>query len=101
MQRVAQKIRHFVLLTAIGVTDPAIIPFNKATKGCAGLAIQGRGLSARQRPELHHRQAGWTRQSTRPVKQGLRIEQGDNWRPLLRSTLSRDDLALVLIESLA
>jgi hypothetical protein len=30
----------------------------------------------------------------------LRIEQGDNWRPLLRSTLSRDDLALVLIESL-
>ncbi len=33
-------------------------------------------------------------------KQGLRIEQGDHWRPLLRSTLSRDDLALVLIESL-
>jgi hypothetical protein len=33
-------------------------------------------------------------------EQGLLIEQGDNWRPLLRSTLSRDDLALVLIECL-
>ena len=33
-------------------------------------------------------------------QKGLRLEQGDDWRPLLRSTLSRDDLALVLIESL-
>jgi uncharacterized protein YbjT (DUF2867 family) len=30
----------------------------------------------------------------------LRIEQGDRWQPLLRSTLSRADLAQVLVEAL-
>ncbi len=95
---VAEKIRHFVLLTAIGVTDPAH-PFNKATKGALGWRLKG---------EDYLRASGLSYTIVRPGglvnqpagQQGLRIEQGDNWRPLLRSTLSRDDLALVLIESL-
>jgi uncharacterized protein YbjT (DUF2867 family) len=95
---VAEKIRHFVLLTAIGVTDPAH-PFNKATKGALGWRLKG---------EDYLRASGLSYTIVRPGglvnqpagQQGLRIAQGDNWRPLLRSTLSRDDLALVLIESL-
>lgn len=94
----AAKVRHFVLLTAIGVTDPAH-PFNKATKGALGWRLKG---------EDYLRASGLSYTIVRPGglvnqpagQQGLRIEQGDNWRPLLRSTLSRDDLALVLIESL-
>jgi uncharacterized protein YbjT (DUF2867 family) len=95
---VAEKVSHFVLLTAIGVSDPAH-PFNKATKGALGWRLKG---------ENYLRASGLSYTIVRPGglvnqpagQQGLRIEQGDNWRPLLRSTLSRDDLALVLIESL-
>lgn len=94
----AQKVRHFVLLTAIGVTDPDH-PFNKATKGALGWRLKG---------EDYLRASGLSYTIVRPGglvndpagQKGLRIEQGDHWRPLLRSTLSRDDLALVLIESL-
>lgn len=94
-----EGVRHFVLLTAIGVTDPEH-PFNKATKGA---------LEWRYKGEEHLRASGLDYTIVRPAglqdrpagEQGLRIEQGDNWKPLLRSTLSRDDLALVLIESLA
>ena len=94
----AQKVRHFVLLTAIGVTDPDH-PFNKATKGALGWRLKG---------EDYRRASGLSYTIVRPGglvndpagQKGLRIEQGDHWRPLLRSTLSRDDLALVLIESL-
>lgn len=94
----AQNVRHFVLLTAIGVTDPGH-PFNKATKGALGWRLKG---------EDYLRASGLGYTIVRPGglvnepagKTGLRIEQGDHWRPLLRSTLSRDDLALVLIESL-
>ncbi len=35
-----EKVRHFVLLTAIGVTDPDH-PFNKATKGALGWRLKG------------------------------------------------------------
>lgn len=95
---VAENVSHFVLLTAIGVTDPAH-PFNKATRGALGWRLKG---------EDHLRASGLGYTIVRPGglvnqpagQQGLRIEQGDQWRPLLRSTLSRDDLALVLIESL-
>jgi uncharacterized protein YbjT (DUF2867 family) len=95
---VAEKVSHFVLLTAIGVTDPAH-PFNKATKGALGWRLKGEDyLRASGLSYTIVRPGGLVNQ---PVgEQGLRIEQGDNWRPLLRSTLSRDDLALVLIESL-
>jgi len=95
---VSEKVQQFVLLTAIGVTDPAH-PFNKATKGALGWRFKG---------EEYLRASGLTYTIVRPGglvnepagQKGLRLEQGDNWRPLLRSTLSRDDLALVLIESL-
>ena len=95
---VDEGVRHFVLLTAIGVTDPKH-PFNKATKGA---------LEWRYKGEKHLRASGLDYTIVRPAglqdrpagKQGLKIEQGDDWKPLLRSTLSRDDLALVLIESL-
>jgi len=95
---VGEGVRHFVLLTAIGVTDPKH-PFNKATKGA---------LEWRYKGEQHLRASGLDYTIVRPAglqdrpagEQGLRIEQGDDWKPLLRSTLSRDDLALVLIESL-
>ena len=94
----ARNVSHFVLLTAIGVTDPDH-PFNKATKGALGWRLKG---------ENYLRASGLSYTIVRPGglvnepagKQGLRIEQGDHWRPLLRSTLSRDDLALVLTESL-
>jgi uncharacterized protein YbjT (DUF2867 family) len=94
----SEKVRHFVLLTAIGVTDPAH-PFNKATKGALGWRLKG---------EDYLRASGLSYTIVRPGglvnqpagQQGLRLEQGDNWRPLLRSTLSREDLALVLIEAL-
>lgn len=93
-----ERVQQFVLLTAIGVTDPDH-PFNKATKGALGWRLQG---------EDYLRASGLTYTIVRPGglvnepagQKGLRLEQGDNWRPLLRSTLSRDDLALVLIESL-
>jgi len=93
-----EKVQHFVLLTAIGVTDPAH-PFNKATNGALGWRLKG---------EDYLRASGLTYTIVRPGglvnepagQKGLRLEQGDHWRPLLRSTLSRDDLALVLIESL-
>lgn len=94
----AEGVEHFVLLTAIGVTDPAH-PFNKATKGALEWRFKG---------EEHLRDSGLAYTIARPAglvnrpagEQGLLIEQGDNWRPLLRSTLSRDDLAQVLIECL-
>lgn len=95
---VREKVDRFVLLTAIGVTDPAH-PFNKATKGALGWRFKG---------EEYLRASGLAYTIVRPGglvnepagQKGLRLEQGDHWRPLLRSTLSRDDLALVLIESL-
>jgi len=95
---VREKVRQFVLLTAIGVTDPDH-PFNKATKGALGWRFKG---------EEYLRASGLTYTIVRPAglvnepagQKGLRLEQGDAWRPLLRSTLSRDDLALVLIEAL-
>ncbi len=95
---VRAKVEQFVLLTAIGVTDPAH-PFNKATKGALGWRFKG---------EEYLRASGLTYTIVRPGglvnepagQKGLRFEQGDIWRPLVRSTLSRDDLALVLIESL-
>lgn len=89
---------HFVLLSAIGVTDPEH-PFNKATRGALEWRFKG---------EEHLRNSGLTYTIVRPAglvnrpaaEQGLIIEQGDNWQPLLRSTVSRDDLSQVLIESL-
>lgn len=91
-------VRQFVLLTAIGVTDPAH-PFNKATKGALGWRLKGED-SVRQSgvPYTIVRPGGLV--NTPAGQAGVRFEQGDNWRPLLRSTLSRGDLAQVLIATL-
>lgn len=95
---VAAGVRHFVLLTAIGVTDPAH-PFNKATRGALEWRFKG---------EEYLRQSGLSYTIVRPAglvnepggQLGIRIAQGDDWRPVLRSTLSRADLARVLVASL-
>jgi uncharacterized protein YbjT (DUF2867 family) len=94
----AEGVRHFVLLTAIGVTDPEH-PFNKATKGALEWRYKGEQyLRGSGLPYTIVRPAGLV---NRPAgEQGLLIEQGDNWRPFLGKTLSRDDLAQVLIASL-
>ena len=89
------EIEHFVLLTAIGVTDKNH-PFNKATKGA---------LEWRYKGEEYLRGSGLNYTIVRPGgltnnpagEQGVLIAQGDEWRKFLRSPLSRDDLALVLI----
>jgi uncharacterized protein YbjT (DUF2867 family) len=95
---VAGKVEQFVLLTAIGVTDPAH-PFNKATKGALGWRFKGEEyLRASGLPYTIVRPAGLVNEPA--GQKGLRLEQGDVWRPLLRSTLSRDDLAVVLVEAL-
>ncbi len=95
----AAGVKHFVLLTAIGVTDPTH-PFNKATGGALEWRFKG---------EEYLRASGLSYTIVRPAglqdrpagEQALVIQQGDQWRPLLRSALSREDLALVLIESLS
>ncbi|MDJ0926557.1 MAG: SDR family oxidoreductase [Gammaproteobacteria bacterium] len=95
---VDERVEHFVLLTAIGTTDPKH-PFNKATKGALEWRFKG---------EEHLRQSGLSYTIVRPAglqdrpagEQAVIIAQGDNWKPFLRSTLSRDDLSLALIESL-
>jgi uncharacterized protein YbjT (DUF2867 family) len=94
----AAGVRRFVLLTAIGVTDKEH-PFNKATRGALEWRFKG---------EQYLRASGLDYTIVRPGglidapagKQGVRLAQGDDWKPVLRATLSRDDLALVLIETL-
>jgi len=95
---VREDVAQFVLLTAIGVTDPAH-PFNKATKGALTWRFRGEEyLRASGIPYTIVRPAGLVNEPA--GQKGLRLEQGDVWRPLLRSTLSRDDLAVVMIEAL-
>jgi uncharacterized protein YbjT (DUF2867 family) len=94
----AAGVERFVLLTAIGVTDPAH-PFNKTTRGALEWRFKG---------EKYLRASGLDYTIVRPGglvdtpagQQGVRLAQGDDWRPVLRATLSREDLAQVLIESL-
>jgi uncharacterized protein YbjT (DUF2867 family) len=94
----AEGARHFVLLTAIGVTDRNS-PANKLFKGA---------LEWRYKGEQHLRASGVPYTVVRPGglvdepagRRGLRIAQGDDWKSFLRSTLSRADLAAVLVECL-
>lgn len=94
----AAGVRRFVLLTAIGVTDREH-PFNKATRGALEWRFKG---------EQYLRASGLDYTIVRPGglidtpagQQGVRLAQGDDWKPVLRATLSRDDLAQVLIEAL-
>ena len=94
----AAGVRHFVLLTAIGATDPAH-PFNRATRGA---------LEWRYAGEEYLRDSGIPYTIVRPAglvdqaagEQAVWLDQGDRWQEYLRDTISRDDLALVLIEAL-
>lgn len=94
----AAGVRHFVLLTAIGATDPAH-PFNRATRGALEWRFAG---------EEYLRDSGIPYTIVRPAglvdrpagEQAVLLAQGDRWQQYLRDTISRDDLALVLIEAL-
>jgi uncharacterized protein YbjT (DUF2867 family) len=94
----AARVKHFVLLTAIGTTDPESLG-NKLFKGALEWRYQG---------EQHLRASGLPYTVVRPAgliddpagRRGVRLYQGDDWRSHARKTISRDDLALVLIESL-
>jgi uncharacterized protein YbjT (DUF2867 family) len=94
----AEDVRHFVLLTAIGVTDPQS-PANRIFKGA---------LEWRFRGEEHLRASGLAYTIVRPgglvddpagVK-GVLLAQGDDWRRFRGSTITRGDLAEVLVECL-
>jgi len=92
------KVRHFTLLTAIGSSDPQSVG-NKMFKGA---------LAWRFRGEEHLRARGLAYTVVRPSglvndpagAKGVAFYQGDDWKSLVRRTISRDDLALVLIETL-
>lgn len=93
----AAGVGRFVLLTAIGVTDPDH-PFNKASKGALQWRFRGEQyLRASGVPYTIVRPAGLVNEPA--ARSGVRLEQGDDWKPLVRTTISRDDLALVLIEA--
>jgi uncharacterized protein YbjT (DUF2867 family) len=95
---VAVKARHFVLLTAIGTSDPDSFA-NRMFKGALEWRFKG---------EEHLRGSGLDYTVVRPAglvnepagRKGVALYQGDDWRTHGRKTISRDDLALVLIESL-
>lgn len=95
----AGDVRHFVLLTAIGVTDPQS-PANKIFKGALEWRFKG---------EEHLRDSGLDYTIVRPgglvddpagVK-GVVLAQGDDWRRFRGSTITRGDLAKVLVECLS
>jgi uncharacterized protein YbjT (DUF2867 family) len=91
-------VRHFVLLTAIGASDKESFA-NRMFKGA---------LEWRFRGEQHLRASGVPYTIVRPAGltdepggvKGVKLWQGDDWKAHLRKTISREDLAAVLIESL-
>jgi uncharacterized protein YbjT (DUF2867 family) len=91
-------IRHFVLLTAIGSSDPESFA-NKMFKGA---------LTWRFRGEEYLRGSGLSYTVVRPAGltnepagvKGVRLYQGDDWKSHMGKTISRDDLALVMIAAL-
>jgi len=95
---VAAEVEHFVLLTAIGVTDENH-PLNK---------LLGNALIWRFKGETHLRESGLTYTIVRPAglvddpsgEKGVFLDQGDNWKDIFRGTITRGDLADVLIASL-
>lgn len=95
---VGEKVQHLVLLTAIGTSDKDSLA-NRMFKGA---------LEWRFRGEEYLRASGLAYTVVRPAgltnepagEKGVKLYQGDDWKSHLRKTISRDDLALVLIESL-
>lgn len=94
----ASGVRHFTLLTAIGTSDKESFA-NKLFKGALEWRFKG---------EEHLRGSGLAYTVVRPAgltnepagQKGVRLYQGDDWKAHARKTISRDDLALVLIETL-
>lgn len=95
---VAARVRHFVVLTAIGARDPASFG-NRMFKGALQWRFKG---------EEHLRASGLAYTVVRPAglvnepagETGVALYQGDDWQAHRGKTISRDDLALVLIECL-
>jgi uncharacterized protein YbjT (DUF2867 family) len=95
---VKHKVKHFTLLTAIGSTDKESLA-NRMFKGALEWRFKG---------EEYLRASGLTYTVVRPAgltnepagTKGVKLWQGDDWKSHLRKTISRDDLALVLIETL-
>jgi uncharacterized protein YbjT (DUF2867 family) len=93
-----EGVRQLVLLTAIGVTDPAS-PANKAFKGALEWRFKG---------EEHLRASGLGYTVVRPGglvddpagTKGVLLAQGDDWRRFRGTTVTRGDLAQVLVECL-
>lgn len=94
----AGGVQHFTLLTAIGSSDRNSLA-NKLFKGALEWRFKG---------EEHLRHSGLAYTVVRPAGltnepagvQGVKLYQGDDWKSHVRKTISRDDLALVLIETL-
>lgn len=92
---VAANVEHFVLLTALGASDPDH-PLNKAL---------GDALKWRFKGEEYLRASGLAYTIVRPVglvhdpapDKGIYIAQGDKWRDMARGTIYYGDLAAILI----
>ncbi len=92
---VAADVEHFILLTALGASDPDH-PLNKAL---------GNALTWRFKGEEHLRASGLAYTIVRPVglvhdpasDKGIYIAQGDKWRDMFRGTIYYGDLASILI----
>jgi uncharacterized protein YbjT (DUF2867 family) len=95
---VKHEVRHFTLLTAIGTTDKESAA-NRMFKGALEWRFKG---------EEYLRASGLNYTVVRPAgltnepagTKGVKLWQGDDWQSHLRKTISRDDLAMVLIETL-
>ena len=92
---VEADVENFVLLTALGASDPEH-PLNR---------MLGDALKWRFKGEEHLRASGLAYTIVRPVglvhdgagTRGIYIAQGDQWRDLFQGTIAYDDLASVLI----
>ncbi len=94
----AEGVKQLVLLSVIGTTDNTSLA-NKLFKGA---------LEWRYKGEQYLRSSGVPYTVVRPAglvnepagSKGVKLWQGDDWKSHTRKIISRDDLALVLIESL-
>jgi uncharacterized protein YbjT (DUF2867 family) len=92
-------VRHIVLLTAIGVTDPAH-PLNKAANDTLVWRFRGEEyLRASGIPYTIVRPAGLRDEPTGHWG-GLRLDQGDDWQKLKGTVVSREDIARLMVEAL-
>lgn len=92
-------VKHFVLLTAIGVTDPAH-PVNKAANRTLEWRFRGEEyLRGSGIPYTIVRPAGLREEPTGTFG-GLRLDQGDDWKALKGAVVSREDIARLMVEAL-